>query len=188
MDRLQLSVDLDLKYPTISNWFQGVAFPNNSTLEKIADYFNVSPAYLITDADGENAESEGAVKIPVYGRVPAGIPIEAIEDIEDWEEIPRDWMDGDTQYIALRVKGDSMYPKYMEDDVIIVRMQPVFNDGDDCVVYVDGCDATLKQCYSLPKGRIRLVPINTKYPPKTYRINEDEVSILGVVEELRRKI
>lgn len=129
-----------------------------------------------------------AIRIPVLGRVPAGIPLEAIEDIIDFEEIPADMVRGDSEYFGLRVSGDSMYPKYLEGDIIIVRRQDTCENGQDCVVYVNGYDATLKTVYLLDNGGIRLQPVNPQYAPKSYFVGDEPVSIAGVVVELRRKI
>lgn len=129
-----------------------------------------------------------AIRIPVLGRVPAGIPLEAIEDIVDFEEIPADMVRGDSEYFGLRVSGDSMYPKYLEGDIIIVRRQDTCENGQDCVVYVNGYDATLKTVYLLGNGGIRLQPVNPQYAPKSYFMGDEPVSIAGVVVELRRKI
>lgn len=130
--------------------------------------------------------SERAHRINVYGSIPAGIPIEAIEDIIGWEEIPKDWLKGGKEYIALIVEGDSMYPKYLDGDTIIVRLQPDCETGEDCVCYVNGYDATLKRVKK-DVNTITLQPLNPNYPPQTYS-HPGEVTILGVVKELRRKI
>lgn len=131
------------------------------------------------------------IRIPVLGLVPAGIPIEAIEDIVDWEEIPAAMCSGERQYFGLRVKGDSMYPDYLDGDTIIVRKTPAFESGDVCVVYVNGYDATLKRVKVDEDGAWTLIPRNPEYPPKTYSAQEVQtvpVSIAGVVVELRRKV
>lgn len=125
------------------------------------------------------------IRINVYGSIPAGIPLEAVEDITDWEEIPEDWTAGGKQYIALKVTGDSMYPEYLDGDTVIILLQPDCENGDDCAVYVNGYDVTLKRVKKEP-GKITLQPLNTNYAPKTYE-HPGEVEILGVVKELRRK-
>ena len=119
--------------------------------------------------------------------VPAGVPLEAIEDIIDTEEIPAEWTTGGREYFGLRVKGDSMYPKYMDGDIIIVRKQDTCDSGQDCVVYVNGYDATLKQVKLLPDGGVRLQPLNPSYAPKTYYEGDETITIAGVVVEIRRK-
>lgn len=172
---------------TVCNWENGKREPDNATLSKIAEHFKVTIDYLLGKADEVLTAVKTAVRIPVLGRVPAGIPIEAIEEILDWEEIPADWEDGDRKYFSTIVKGDSMYPKYQEGDVIIVRKQETCESGQDCVVYVNGYDATLKKVILLGDGGIRLQPFNQAYNPRTYYPGDDPIAIAGVVVEIRRK-
>ena len=156
------------------------------TYVKIANFFNVSLGYLLGEGD-----SSDAARIPVLGSVPAGIPLEAIEDIIDWEEIPNSMLAGGREYFALQVKGDSMYPEYLPGDVVIVRRTPAWQTGDVCVVYVNGYDATLKQLRLAEGGAVTLQPRNPQYPPRTYtpeEVAELPVSVAGVVVELRRKV
>ena len=161
----------------------------------IAEDLGTTVEYLTWQTDDPNPvqdesveKRKTAIRIPVLGRVPAGIPLEAIEDIVDFEEIPADMVRGDSEYFGLRVSGDSMYPKYLEGDIIIVRRQDTCENGQDCVVYVNGYDATLKTVYLLDNGGIRLQPVNPQYAPKSYFVGDEPVSIAGVVVELRRKI
>ena len=91
--------------------------------------------------------------------------------------------------MGLIVSGDSMYPKYQDGDVIIVKLQPDCENGQDCVVYVNGCDSTLKKVVKERDG-IMLQPLNPEYVPKKYNYADElnPVTIIGVVVELRRKI
>lgn len=158
-----------------------------STYKKIAEYFGVTLDYLL----GNDTVSAHGTRIPVLGAVPAGIPLEAVEDIIDWEEIPTTMCSGGREYFALQVDGDSMWPDYLPGDVVIIRKSPTCNSGDVCVVYVNGYDATLKQVKFHDDGSLTIVPKNQSYPPKTFspqEIQELPVSIAGVVVELRRKI
>ena len=182
-DRYKLSDDLNIPYSTIGSWLQAKTFPRDDVLEVIANYFNVEPPDLITNF----GSSTKAVRINVYGAIPAGVPLEAIEFIDGFEEIPREWTLGNKEYIALRVQGDSMFPEYLEGDVVIVLLCSDFDNGDDCVVFIDGYDATLKRCYRTDKG-IQLKPLNQAYPPKTYGEGDEPIEILGIVKEIRRKI
>ena len=169
------------------NYEKGKREPSIWTLEKIAAFYNVSIESLLNEK-GARPASVGTVSIPVLGSVPAGIPIDVIEDVIDWEEIPKRMTYGDKKYFGLKVKGDSMYPKYLDGDTVIVRQQPTFDTGDDCVVYVNGYNATLKKLIKGEDGSITLRPINPEYPPKTYEAEEVSIlSIAGVVIELRRK-
>lgn len=173
-----------------SYWENGKAKIDRDQLLKLANLFDVSVDYLLGNTTTTNTGSQ-IVRIPVLGSIPAGIPLEAIEEIIDWEEIPESMCAGGKEYFALEVKGDSMWQDYLPGDVVIVRKTPCFESGDVCVVYVNGYDATLKQVKSQDDGSMTLVPRNQSYPPRTYSKEEVmalPISIAGVVVELRRKI
>lgn len=133
--------------------------------------------------------SRKGVRIPVLGKVVAGIPIEAITDIEDWEEIPES-MAATGEYFALRIKGRSMEPKLLEGDVVIVRRQEVIDSGDTAIVLVNGDEATVKQVKKTDAG-ITLVGLNVDvYQPHFYTNKDIEalpVQIIGKVIESRHK-
>lgn len=170
-----------------SYWETGKTKIDNASLQKLSVVFGKSVDYLI----GMTDTVSDSVRIPVLGSVPAGIPLEAIEDVLDWEEIPKSMLAGGKEYFALQVKGDSMYPEYLEGDTVIVQKTPVCQSGDVCVVYVNGFSATLKQVKLSEDGSLTLVPRNPEYPPRTYSAEEIEktpVSIAGVVVELRRRV
>lgn len=92
----------------------------------LANYFWVSKSDLVEEQVAVEVETKGR-KIPVYGRVAAGIPLEAVENIVDYEEIPANWT-GD--YGCLVVKGDSMSPRIQEGDVLVVKLQDDAESGD----------------------------------------------------------
>ena len=164
------------------------SIPSVAKVQLLADYLGVTTSELLGEAA---AASPNALRIPVLGTIPAGIPLEAIEDIQDWEEIPAAWGSGDRQYFGLRVKGDSMYPRYLEGDTVILRKETTCESGDDCAVLVNGEGATIKQVIRKGDGSLELRPTNPAYPPRIYSPAEVEslpVQIIGVVVELRRKI
>jgi repressor LexA len=165
-------------------WEQGGKNPRMGALEKIADHFGITTSSII-----EGESKSNAVRINVYGTIPAGVPIEAIEDIVDWEEIPREMTAGGKEYFALRVKGDSMLPRYLDGDTIIILKQSDCESGQDAVVYVNGHDATLKKVVKKPQG-ILLQPLNHNYEPVLYYYDDPShpVTICGAVVEIRRKI
>lgn len=178
---------LGLSPAAATKWRSG-AVPRETTLLKIADYFNVSVDYLLGNTEQIQIPKTKATMIPVYGNVAAGIPLEAITDIEDYEEIPTDVAEA-AEYIALRIHGDSMEPKMSEGDVVIVRIQPEVENGDIAIVMVNGGEATCKKFKKTEEGII-LVPINTDYEPIFYsnkQIEELPVKVLGKVIELRAK-
>lgn len=165
--------------------------PKRSLIEKLAVLFQVSPSYLLgINADEEKSDSvTKGVRIPVLGNVAAGIPITAITDVEDWEEIPEKLASSGT-YFALRIKGQSMEPRIKDGDVVIVRQQSDIDTGDVAIVLVNGDEATVKEIKKLDTG-IMLIGWNTAvYSPRFYSAKDIKslpVRIIGKVVELRGK-
>lgn len=175
-----------ISQPAYSKYEMGTASPNPETLKKLAEVLNVSVDYLI--GNDVPPERPGYVRIPVLGRVAAGIPIDAIEEVIDWEDISAEAAGGG-EYFGLQIKGQSMEPKISDGDVVIVRRQPDVDSGDIAVVLVNGNDATVKRVKKSPQG-VTLIPSNPAYEPMYYSNEEIEslpVTILGKVVELRAK-
>lgn len=168
---------------TATHWKNG-SHPSATSLSRIADYFAVTPEYLTT----EDEAVVRARRIPVYGKVAAGIPIEAITDIEDYEEID-EAMAAAGEYFALRIRGDSMGPRMKDGDIVIVRRQEDCDSGDVAIVLIGGEDATCKRIRKI-SGGIMLISDNPKYDPMIYTGVEAQqigISILGKVVELRAR-
>lgn len=178
---------LNVHQTAISQWELGKSFPEIDTLKRMAEVYNVPIDFLVGNENSAPRSTTG-IWIPVLGQVAAGIPIEAIENIEDYEEIPRD-MAAHGEHFALKIKGDSMEPRIREGDVVIVRQQEDCDDGDIAVVLVNGDEATIKRIKKSPDG-LMLIPGNPKYEPMFYSkadIARLPVKILGRVVELRGK-
>nr|DAR83746.1 MAG TPA: Repressor protein CI [Caudoviricetes sp.] len=170
----------------ISRYFNGTReFPLNK-VEEFASALHTTPDFLL-GMEYEPQTSQG-LQIPVLGNVAAGIPISAVEDILDYEEVPQSW-ESQGEFFALKIKGDSMEPRMESGDVVIVKQQSDANSGDTVIVLVNGDDATCKKLQKTDNG-IMLVSTNPKYPPMFYS-NEEIVTkpvvILGKVVELRQK-
>ena len=177
-------------YTTIQKWEMATSEPPVKIISEMASIFNVDVNDLVhSDLSVPVTQHSQPNRIPVLGSVPAGVSIDAIEDIVDWEDIPTEWLNGGREYFGLKVKGDSMYPKYMEGDTIIVRKENDCESGQDCVVYVNGYDATLKKVIK-KQDCIILQPLNPVYDPKIYDYNDEDnpVIIAGVVVEIRRTV
>lgn len=183
----KLAQELGIAKSTISMYENGNREPDFETLELIADYFNVTLGSLMSRADNSSRKSNG-ITIPVLGYVRAGIPIEAVEDILDYEEISQD-MASKGEYFALSIKGDSMEPRITEGDVVIVRKQDIVENGELAVVLVNGNDATVKKFYMNDNG-VTLISTNPSYEPFYYskeQVDSLPVQIIGKVVELRAK-
>ena len=159
-------------------------------IDAMARLFDVSPAYLMgweePDTNTTPVDLSHSILIPVLGSIPAGIPIEAVEDVIEHIDIPEKWTRAGDEYFGLRVNGDSMYPLLLDGDTVVIRRQPTAETGDICACYVNGFDATLKRI-RITEGSITLKPENPSYPPTTYT-HPGEVTIAGKVVELRRSI
>jgi len=190
MTQMEVANRIGLSQPQYSAWENGRSKIDSVSLAKLANLFGVTTDFLLGKDELAMVGSTG-IRIPVLGSVPAGIPLEAIEDIIDWEELPQSMCTGGKEYFALEVKGDSMWPEYLPGDTVIIQKTPQCESGDVCVVYVNGYDATLKQVKFSEDGSMTLIPRNQNYPPRTYSPDEIQslpVSICGIVVELRRKV
>ena len=185
--------------------------PTLDTVKYVANGMNMSIEKILKILDDEqefilNAEApkysdieKSAAVVFVYGTIPAGIPMECIEDIIDTEEISADMLKGGKQYFGLKVKGHSMEPEYLDGDTLILEKVDDCDSGDDCVVMVNGNDGTFKRVFKNEEQKtITLQPLNMSlddsgkplYEPITFteqQIIDLPVRIIGVVVEFRRK-
>lgn len=176
---------------TIYRYLKGEMCPKITTVKIISQMFNINPAWLMGyDVPKTLTYAKKSIRIPVLGSIPAGIPIELIQDILDYEDISEEMLKGGKEYFALKVKGNSMEPKYLDGDVLIVLKQNNCESGQDCIVMVNGNDGTFKRVFKTDGG-ITLQPLNNEYMPAFYS-NEDiinkPVKILGIVKEIRRSV
>ena len=128
------------------------------------------------------------VTINVLGRVAAGIPIEAVEDIIDTEEIS-EALASTGEFFGLLIDGDSMEPDIHKGDTVIVRQQNDAESGEIVIAMVNGGDATCKRLIKYAEG-ISLVSLNNNYAPMFFSnkdVAEKPVRIIGKVVESRRK-
>lgn len=162
---------------------------SQSKLKKFADILDVSIDFLLDDGSKklQLPHSQG-IRIPILGRVVAGIPLEAITDIEGYEEItPK--MASLGEYFALRIQGHSMEPRIEDGEIVICQCQSDVDSGDIAIVLVNGDEATCKQVRKGPEG-ITLIGFNPiVYAPHFYsnkEIEELPVRIIGRVVESRK--
>ena len=180
-------------YTTIQKWESGVSEPPVKKLRELASIFNIDMDDLASkDLKNENnndSEQKRLGKtINVLGRVAAGIPINAITEIIDTEEISED-MAKTGDFFALQIQGDSMEPKISNGDVVIVRQQDDAETGDTVIALVNGDDAVCKRLRKYKEG-LELISTNPSYAPLYFdeeTIKNKPVKIIGKVVELRAK-
>ena len=194
----QVDYKSDVSFSHLSMIENGSRKPSPLTLKELAKIYNLDyidlyeKAGYLDLAEKERLENKSTSKsavVFVYGTIPAGIPMECIEDIIDTEEISADMLKGGKQYFGLKIKGNSMYPDYLDGDIIILEKIDDCESGDECCVMVNGSDGTFKKVIKNENGII-LQPLNSEYQPMFYtneQIKSLPVRIIGKVVELRRK-
>ncbi len=187
LSQYDLADKLGIKQSTIAMWENGTNNPRHTTLLKISEFFNVPIDFLT--GNSASKQKNASISVPVLGYVAAGIPIEAIEEILDYEELDVKQFNPYESYFGLKIKGDSMMPRIQDGDTVIVRCQPDVESGEIAVVCVNGSDATCKQIKKHDNG-ISLIPLNPSHEIKFYTKEEIEtlpITIMGKVVELRGK-
>lgn len=194
--RKEMCEALGVKYTTFTDWVKGNTYPRIDKIELMANYFGVEKSDLIEEHSkidwSDNVEpiempKGKGVRIPVLGNVAAGVPIDAIEEIIDWEEIPKE-MAARGEYFGLKIKGDSMAPDIKNKDVVIVRKQPDAENNEIVIVTINGNEGVCKKLRKSSEG-ITLISRNPAYEPMFFtpkEVTELPVAIVGKVIELRR--
>lgn len=192
----ELAQKLGLQKSAIAKYENGrVENIKRSIIVEMAKVLECSPSYLmgwdsnILPIPNGSKEKKKGITINVLGRVAAGIPIEAVEDIIDTEEITEE-MAATGEFFGLKIHGDSMAPRICEGDVVIVRQQNDAENGEIIIATVNGTDATCKRLRKYRDG-IELVSLNPSYNPMFFSMEEiasKPVRIIGKVVELRGKL
>ena len=186
VNRFQLSKS------AVSNWCNGVKIPRMDKIEMLADYFGITKSDLLEKHHKEPSNIfpvEGAyVKVPVIGRVAAGLGCLADNEIVGYEYTDAEDIKGTEDYRFLRVVGDSMYPKIEDGDLLLVRSQTSVDSGSIAVVIIDDEDGVVKRIV-YGKDFIELHSINPMYPVRRFE-NEDvlRVRVCGLVKQIKRKL
>ena len=158
------------------------------SLIKLAQCLDTSPEYLLGWEDMPNnvevADASNYVNIPIIGRVAAGLSCFAETNITDYEPVNKNDVRGDEPFVFLR---DSMYPLFMEGDLVLVRCQSSVDSGSYAVVMIDEEDGVVKKIVYGPDF-IDLHSINPMYPVRRFE-NEDvtRIRVFGLVREIKRK-
>lgn len=180
LSQTELARRLGVRQSTVAMWETGKNNPEYGKLLAIAETFGVKVSSLTGEAE--------LARIPVLGKVQAGIPREAVEDAVGYEDISED-VAKTGEFFALRIRGSSMEPRFLEGDTVIVRRQSSVDNGDIAIVLVGDDEATCKKFYRHNDG-ITLVSLNPAFPPmffSTEELENTKIEILGKVCELRAR-
>lgn len=179
---------------TIYRYMNAEMSPKITTVKYLAEYYNVNPIWLMGyDVDMRKKSKldklgNPVVEIPILGTVKAGYDYLAQENWIGTIDIDKKLADSG-EFFALKVKGDSMAPVLIEDDIVIIKKQDDFENGDIVVAIVNGDEATIKKGKK-SESKILLQPFNTNYDPLIFTEEEMEtipVRIVGIVKQLKRE-
>lgn len=202
MTQAELAKAAGVGPPLITDYIKGRYIPKAERLAKIAKALNVSEDWLMGKTDEPKRRpvqvitQHRAARIPLVGAIAGGIPMEAIyqqmddDDPDTWEEIPADWLTGEKEYFALRVRGDSMEPDISDGDVAILERCYNWYNGAVMAVYVNGYNATLKRVRIEQNGILMLQPFNPDHETKIYTPDQQRelpVKPLALLVETRKK-
>lgn len=188
-----LAQKLYVNQTAVSQWERGVTTPNPNILLKLSKMYNVSTDYLLGNDLQEQQDSNfipyrPTGTVPVLGRIAAGVPISAIEEVEGYE--PVTVSDPENCYY-LRVEGDSMTGAGIQSgDLVLIRQQPTADNGQIVACKVNGDEATLKRFHQQGEA-VLLMPENPNYEPIVVPAKDFDTGyaqIFGVAIEVKRKL
>ncbi len=162
-------------------WLMGLDVPMERTSNDIYEQLkNIGTMYV------SNTEM---VKIPVLGVVKAGYDYLAQENWIGTIDVEKNIVNDGSEYFALKVVGDSMSPVLIQDDIVVIKKQNDFENGDIVVAIVNGNEATIKKGKKTDSS-ITLQPLNPSYDPLVFTYDEVKsipVTIVGIVKQLKRE-
>lgn len=193
----QLANKINSTRSTVNNWENEISEPNLDMIRKLTETFNIKDNIVFEDLKSKYNTSfvnldEETINIKVLGRIPAGIPFEAIEDVIKYIDIPKEWTFGNKEYFGLLIDGNSMLPKYQNGDIVIFQKceDHIKCNNKDCAVMVNGNDATFKKFIFNNNGVI-LQPYNMEYEVKSFtpeEVQELPVKLVGFAVQIRRDL
>lgn len=170
---------------TLSLYENNKRTPDIFVVKCFADFFNVTIDFLMGSEESKvtsNATpvNSEVVRIPVLGKISAGLPVLALENIEGYEFVSRHLLNRQYEYFYLRIDGDSMNLKMQHGDLLLIQRQNTLDNGEIGVVLINGYDATVKKVY-ITNNIIQLIPMsnNNKHLPQIYDMLTTDVKIIG---------
>lgn len=183
MTQTELAKCMGVSVPTVNWWVRGKSYPRDLQIEKMAKLFNIPVAELVID---HTSVDHTSVAVPILSSIHAGYSSLTQQKILYYEKISPQKSNMGTIF-GLRIHGNSMAPKMIEGDIVLVVEQSDVKSGDIAVVMIGQEDATIKRVVKSSEG-ITLVPFNPEYMPISFtleQINEIPVKIIGKAIELR---
>lgn len=187
---------LHVSIPAINYYENEKRAIDTKTAKILADYFDVSLDYLLGRCDSRNGNesnvfpiADSPIRVPVLGKISAGLPLLATENIECYELAPSSMIKEGFDYFYLRVNGDSMNLKFNNGDIVLVQKQDTLENNEIGVILVGNNDATVKK-YKFEDGLVRLYPMSTnpEHDVQIYNPKDISIKIVGKVVSYQGKI
>lgn len=187
--RVDVCRDLDIPYSTFTDWCNANIYPRIDKIQLLANYFNIKKSDLVERKEKTDKFGNPVVSIPILGTVKAGYDYLAQENWTGTIDVETSLVGDGKDFIALKIKGNSMSPVLIEDDIVIIHKQNDFETGDIVVAIVNGDEATIKKGKK-NENSILLQPFNPSYEPLIFTYDEIKtipVNIVGIVKQLKRE-
>lgn len=194
MKPVELHEKTGISESLLSKYLSGNAIARQRKIILISDALNINPVWLMGyDVPMEEMKVDvlgnPVAKIPLLGTVKAGYNYMAQENWDGMIEIDKNIVKDGSDYFALKIKGDSMSPILIENDIVIIKKQNDFETGDLVVAIINGDEATIKKGKK-GSNSILFQPINSDYDPLIFTYDEMKtipVEIIGIVKQLKRE-
>lgn len=194
----ELSEKANIPKSAISQYLSGLYEAKQKSIFKLANVLDVSEGWLMgydvpmkKDLNTYKVDKLGnsVIPIPILGTVKAGYNYLAQENWIGTIDVETSLVGNGDEYFALKVHGDSMSPVLIEDDIVIIKKQNDFENGDIVVAIINGNEATIKKGKKSDSS-ILLQPLNSAYEPLIFTYEEMKsipVTIVGIVKQLKRE-
>ncbi len=189
MSQEELGQLLGVQKTAIYKYEKGLTSIPQNKIAKICDIFGVPADYLLGRSNETPEELRKFIKIKFYDRWTVNGPIQS-KIPEIGYEVPKNEAKiVEKNFFAIKFMGDSMYPFYMDGDIVVIEKGVDFNTGEDVLLSIGESDAVIRKCSKEPNGLL-IKAINPIFPPKFYTFEElttIPVNILGRVKQITRK-
>ncbi len=198
MKQVDLVNKTGLDKTLINKYLAGIMKAKQDKLTILADALNVNEVWLMgydvpmeRDLNAYKVDELGnsVIPIPILGTVKAGYDYLAQENWIGTVDVETSLVGNGKDYFALKVHGNSMSPALIEDDIVIIKKQNDFENGDIVVAIINGDEATIKKGKKSDSS-ILLQPLNPSYEPLIFTYDEMKtipVEIIGIVKQLKRE-
>ena len=198
MKQVDLVNKTGLDKTLINKYLAGIMKAKQDKLTILADALNVNEVWLMgydvpmernLNAYKVDELGNSVIPIPILGTVKAGYDYLAQENWIGTVDVETSLVGNGKDYFALKVHGNSMSPALIEDDIVVIKKQNDFENGDIVVAIINGDEATIKKGKKSDSS-ILLQPLNTAYEPLIFTYDEMKtipVTIIGIVKQLKRE-